>query len=169
MRPTVILAILVVLAGVGFVAWRHHVADQAEADAAADNRALQEAGRTMDEHNRVEEAMPGKLKAAFAHVLSVAVISTERAHTVIDEEVLPVIDEYLGKSELAFTAADAYLARHPDPTTSDNIAVLRRRAKAFRDLRTQLATLSLDLAAGKLTLETLGDRVGAMGGALFGP
>lgn len=166
MRPIAVVAIVVLLGGLGaFTYWRHREADRAEADQAA----AAKASTTMKELNRADEEMPDKIKTALEHVVTAAVLSTDRARDVLDKEVMPIVDEYLGKFDAAIAAADIYLARSPDAETSAALDKVRGRAKQFHALRDRLAALSAKIAAGGVTLEILSQELASAATALLLP
>jgi len=158
MRPIAIVAIVVLLGGLGaFAYWRHREADRVETDQAAEAKAAS----TMKELNRADDEIPGKIKTAMEHVVTAAVISTDRARDVLDKEVLPLLDEYLGKFDVAIAAAEIYLARVPDADTSAALEQVRAHAKQFHTFRDRIAAISAKIAAGGMTLEMLANEVGA--------
>jgi transcriptional regulator with AAA-type ATPase domain len=162
--PKVAIVIVVLAAAGGLVWWQHDRADRAVAELDAQRKAT----AAMTAVNEAQTTLGDRFSKTAVKVGTTAVFSVSNAGAIVQAELVPLIDDYLGKLDRALMLSTAYLAFHPElpPETRTAFDALVTRAHQFHALRDQLVQLADRAAKGELTGEQLAQQLATAAMAL---
>jgi hypothetical protein len=156
---------IVVLAVAGVTLFWFHKRDQ---DVAAEHQAQTRATAAIADVNATQTTIVDRLKKATLDVATTGLVSVTKAGGLIASELMPIIDDYLGKLERALALSNAYLAFHPelDADTRTALDNMTTRAKQVHILRDRLADLADRASKGTLGVDDLGAQLANAASAL---
>ena len=158
-----VLCVAACLAGLT-IYWRHRT-ERAEADAQAQQAALELADAAVVALNKAEPGFATDATSATASVTGAAIASTASAGRAIHDTLVPVLDRYLALIDRAVVATDVYLASSPDLDAKTLAAIekTRKRAHAVHIARDKLARLAADATAGNATVDAIASAIETLG------
>jgi hypothetical protein len=166
MRKLVIPLVVLAVAG-GALFWLH----SRDQDVSAEHDAQQQATAAMADVTATQATIGNRLKQATLDVATTGLVSVARAGDLIKNELMPIIDDYLGKLERALAMSQAYLAFHPelDDQARSALASMSTRAKQVHIARDRLADLAERASKGTLSVDDLGAQLANAAKALVTP
>jgi hypothetical protein len=162
----IIPLVVVVVAG-GALFWLH----SRDRDVSAEHDAQQQATAAMADVTATQATIGDRLKQATLDVATTGLVSVAKAGDLIKNELMPIIDDYLGKLERALAMSQAYLAFHPelDDQARTALASMSTRAKQVHIARDRLADLAERASKGTLSVDDLGAQLANAAKALVTP
>jgi hypothetical protein len=159
---------IVVLAVAGGTLFWFHARDR---DVAAEHEAQQQATAAMADVTATQATIVERLKKATLDVATTGLVSVTKAGDLVTTELMPIIDDYLGKLERALALSQAYIAFHPelDEPARAALASMMTRAKQVHTVRDRLADLAARAAKGTLSVDDLGAQLANAASALVTP
>jgi transcriptional regulator with AAA-type ATPase domain len=162
--PKVAIVVVVLAAAGAVVWWQHERAERAEAELDAQQKAT----AAMADVTSAQSTLGDRFSKAAVKVGTTAVFSVSNAGAIVQSELVPLVDDYLGKLDRALLLSTAYLAFHPELPAETRTAfdALVTRARQFHALRDQLVQLADRAAKGELTGEQLAQQLATSAMAL---